>query len=483
MDLRTLISPVPVRAFKNGPTQAESLEITSLAYDSRQAVEGSLFFAVEGEATDGHKYIDEALCQGAVALVSERPPQGAVTCAWVQVDAIRPAMAIIANRFYREPSRELQLAGITGTNGKTTTAFLIHSVLSLRQPALLMGTIKTLVGERESESRHTTPEAVDIQRTLREARDASCEHGVMEVSSHALSLHRVYRCRFPVALFTNLTQDHLDFHQTLEHYLQAKMLLFDPAYNPGLRHSLVNGDDPATARIEFPSLFRFGLRGEYEIRPLEHRTSFEGTEMTLAFFGRQLRLTSSLVGGHNLYNLMSAAGVCSLLGFEDGEIQEGIARLRQVPGRFERVEVQAPFSVVVDYAHTPDALDNVIRLAREVTNGRIICVFGCGGDRDRRKRPIMGSIAAQGSDLAIVTSDNPRSEEPEAIISEIVAGIDSHRHDYEVVVDRRQAIKRAVEIAQPGDVVLIAGKGHETYQIIKGQKSHFDDREVAKEFL
>jgi UDP-N-acetylmuramoyl-L-alanyl-D-glutamate--2,6-diaminopimelate ligase len=470
-----------VRAFESGNVPAQSLEITSLVYDSREAVEGSLFFAVEGEVTDGHQYIAQACQRGAVAVVSERPPQSPARSAWIQVESIRPAMARIANRFYREPSSELALVGITGTNGKTTTAFLIHSVLSLRHPALLMGTIKTLIGERECESRHTTPEAVDIQRTLREARDDGCEHGVMEVSSHALYLDRVYGCRFPVAVFTNLTQDHLDFHETLENYLQAKLRLFDPAYNPGLERALINGDDAASARITAASLVRFGFREQCDIRPLEHRTSMEGTQITLAFFGRQLRLSSSLVGGHNLYNLMSAAGACSLLGFEDGEIREGIARLRQVPGRFEKVDLHAPFTVVVDYAHTPDALDNVIRLAREVTKGRIICVFGCGGDRDRRKRPIMGSIAAEKSDLAIVTSDNPRSEEPEAIINEILAGIDPQKHDYEVVVDRKQAIQRAMERARPGDVVLIAGKGHETYQIIQGQKSHFDDREVAKE--
>jgi UDP-N-acetylmuramoyl-L-alanyl-D-glutamate--2,6-diaminopimelate ligase len=483
MELRKLISRAPLSRISSPGAPTANPEIRDLAYDSRQVGPGTLFFAIEGEVTDGHRFIEQALERGAVAIASERDPTPGFSGIWVQLESIRPAMAELANEFFGNPSHELRLAGLTGTNGKTTTAFLVHSILTLDGPALLAGTIKTLVGAREQESRHTTPEAIDIQRMLRAALDEGCRSGVMEVSSHALALARVYRCFFPVAVFTNLTQDHLDFHGSLEEYFKAKLSLFDQGYNPGLEHALINADDAFGARISASSTRTYGLRSGLDIYPLERRTSLEGTDLTLSFFGRRLRLKSSLVGGHNLYNLMAASGAASLLGAEDSRIQEGIATLRQVPGRFEKVDVEAGFSVIVDYAHTPDALENVLRLSREVSSGRVICVFGCGGDRDRKKRPLMGSIATNKADHVIVTSDNPRSEEPGAIIAEIVAGIGRACDNYEVIEDRRQAIKRSLDIAKPGDLVLIAGKGHETYQIVKGVKSHFDDREVVKELL
>ncbi len=483
MTLQTLISEVPVKTVSAGNPEKANPEITALAYDSRQVVDGTLFFAIQGEVTDGHLYVDQAVGKGAVAVASDRQPPEGFRSTWIQAEKIRPAMALIANRFFGYPSEQLKLVGITGTNGKTTTAFLVHSVLQVDTPALLMGTIKTLVGNIEMESKHTTPEAIDIQNLLREALEKGCKRGVMEVSSHALALDRTYQCRFPVAVFTNLTQDHLDFHGTLEEYFKAKLLLFTHSYNPGLEYAVVNGDDPFSERIAVRPRLAFGLKAGFDVYPEEQRTSLAGTQMTLAFMGRKLRLESSLVGRHNLYNLMAAATACSLAGISDEQIREGIARMKQVPGRFEKVAIEAPFSVVVDYAHTPDALENVLRLAREVTPGRVICVFGCGGDRDRRKRPIMGSIAAAKADIVIVTSDNPRSEDPEAIVDEILVGITPRTDHHEVIVDRRKAIKRAVGLARPGDTVLIAGKGHETYQIVKGHKSHFDDREVVKEFV
>ncbi|HXK59415.1 MAG TPA: UDP-N-acetylmuramoyl-L-alanyl-D-glutamate--2,6-diaminopimelate ligase [Acidobacteriota bacterium] len=483
MDLQALIAQVPAKILRNGNETEVNPEITSLAYDSRQVTQGSLFFAIQGEVTDGHLYIDQALQRGAVAVASEKTPPEGFPRVWLQFEAVRPAMAHLAHHFFGRPSEQLKLIGITGTNGKTTTAFLIHSVLQIGAPALLMGTIKTLVGDQELESRHTTPEAIDIQRVLRQALDNGCKYGVMEVSSHALALYRAYQCRFPVSVFTNLTQDHLDFHGTLEEYFQAKLLLFDRTYNPGIEYALVNADDGFSERISFGSKVAYGLQAGCDVYPLEYHASLAGTEMKLVFLGRKLSLRSTLVGRHNLYNLMAAAAACSLAGIGDDQIQEGISRMKQVPGRFEKVDIDTPFSVVVDYAHTPDALANVLGLARELTPGRVICVFGCGGDRDRRKRPIMGAISSSKADLVIVTSDNPRSEDPQAIIDEILTGMPPEADRREVIVDRREAIKRAIELAKPGDTVLIAGKGHETYQIFRGQKSHFDDREVVKELV
>lgn len=461
-------------------------EIKSLAYDSRQVTPGTLFFAVPGGQTDGHVFVPQALERGAAAVVSEREADGPLPVPWIQVRNVRPAMAILAHDFCGKPSETLRLIGITGTNGKTTTSYLAHSILSTQAPALLLGTIKTRFGDVEFESKHTTPEAIDLQRVLAEALERGCKHGAMEVSSHALALFRVYGCHFPVAVFTNLTQDHLDFHGTLEEYFRAKLLLFDPSYNRGIQFAVVNADDPFARRIQPPSgvtRVTYGLSEEADVHPARHTTSIQGTRMEIAIHGRRLDIESSLVGQHNIYNLLTAVAATSALGISDVAIQQGISRLSQVSGRFEKVPVDAPFTVIVDYAHTPDALENVLRLSRKLTSSRVICVFGCGGDRDRTKRPIMGALAAKHADVVVVTSDNPRSEEPEAIVNEIVAGIDRSTVECEVVVDRREGIRRALSLAGSGDIVLIAGKGHENYQIVKGVKHHFDDREVVREVL
>ncbi|MFQ5737989.1 MAG: UDP-N-acetylmuramoyl-L-alanyl-D-glutamate--2,6-diaminopimelate ligase [Acidobacteriota bacterium] len=459
-------------------------EIRSLDCDSRRVQENSLFFAIEGYTTDGHRYIDQALRNGAVGVASEREAPAAFPQAWIRVGGIRDYMAWAADEFYGQPSRRLSLIGITGTNGKTTTGYLAHSILQVDSPALLMGTVERIIGKAVADSVRTTPEAPEVQFTLKQALDEGCRVGVIEVSSHALSLRRVYKCRFPVGVFTNLSQDHLDFHGTMESYFQAKRLLFQTEYNPGIRSAVVNADDPHSSRLQ-PSprvqVFRFGLSPSNDVHPIAHTTSVEGTRMELSFFGRRLSLSTSLVGAHNLYNTMAAAAACALLGVGDEQIAEGVSRLAKVPGRFEKVDLAAPFTVVVDYAHTPKALENILKLSRRLCRGRIICVFGCGGDRDPFKRPLMGEVGASLADIAILTSDNPRSEAPQRIIEEMKAGIPEGHSNYEILPQRREAIARSLQLARPGDLVLLAGKGHETYQEINGRKVHFDDREVARE--
>ena len=460
-------------------------EISNLAYDSRRVSDGSLFFAIRGAVTDGHRFLNDVAERGAAAVVSELSPRSDLGLCWVQVESARRAMAVLADRFNGSPSRKMKLIGVTGTNGKTTTAYLVHSVQNTHSNSVMMGTVETIIGESVSESKLTTPESVDIQSWLRTGLDAGCDSGVLEVSSHALFLDRVLGCRFATAIFTNLTQDHLDFHPTLEAYFAAKQRLFDPDYNPGLLHSVVNGDDPFGRRLlaDAPGRISFGLSPGLDVRGIDYRTSVEGTELTVGAFGRQLDLKSSLVGRHNIYNILGAAASCMAIGIPDSQIQEGVRRLRCVPGRFERVEVDRPFTVVIDYAHTPDALENVLRLARELGPNRLICLFGCGGDRDRTKRPKMGLIGVRGSDIALITSDNPRTEDPDRIIDEIVQGIENPTRQVERITLRRAAIRRALELAREGDLVLLAGKGHETYQDIGGRRIHFDEREIVREEL
>ncbi|MBI4445185.1 MAG: UDP-N-acetylmuramoyl-L-alanyl-D-glutamate--2,6-diaminopimelate ligase [Acidobacteria bacterium] len=481
MRLNKLLSGLAVRE----RTHKESdPEVSSIEYDSRRVRPGSLFFAVPGLVTDGYLYIPQALENGAVVIVSSRPAPPDCPVPWVHVGAMRTAMALLANQFFGNPSERLRLAGITGTNGKTTTAFLIHSILQQVQPCIMIGTIKTVVGGEEAPSVRTTPEAIDIQKLLRSALEKGCRWGAMEVSSHALSLQRVYGCHFPVAVFTNLSQDHLDFHQTIDDYFQAKNLLFRREYNPGIRDAVVNGDDLFIRKLQVSDNVRFtryGFSKDYPVYPRKFQTSVEGTVLELNFFNRILEVRSPLCGEHNIYNIMAAACAASLLGASDEAIARGLEQAQQVPGRFERVPLDRTFNVIVDYAHTPDALENTLKVCGRLKKGRLICVFGCGGDRDRTKRPRMGEAAARLSDYVIITSDNPRSEPPEGIIEEICSGIPKDFKKFEKLVNRREAIAKALRLAREGDIVLIAGKGHEDYQEIGATRLHFDDCEVVKE--
>ena len=459
------------------------IDVSSLEYDSRKVGSDSVFFAIDGHQLDGHQFIPQALFNGAAAIVSERPVPADFPGVWLEVPRVRRYMAEMANHYFGYPSHDLQLAGVTGTNGKTTTAYLIHSVLQTEGPSVLVGTIQTIVGRRVEESIRTTPEATEIQKILACAVEEKCGGGVIEVSSHALALDRAYQCSFEVGVFTNLTQDHLDFHESFDQYFASKRQLFDLSYNPGLRVAVVNGDDPIVAKCPLPDSVRrvsFGMSKQHEVHPLAIKTGVEGTELVLNVEGRRLEISSALAGEHNVYNLMAAVSACAHLGFQDQEIIRGIARLERVPGRFERVSIDAPFSVFVDYAHTPDALANALSLARDLCRRRLICVFGCGGNRDRTKRPLMGRVASERADLVVLTSDNPRSEAPEEIIRQIELGV-APTSQCESISDRRQAMERAFELARPGDLILIAGKGHETYQQSGGERIDFDDVRVAEE--
>jgi UDP-N-acetylmuramoyl-L-alanyl-D-glutamate--2,6-diaminopimelate ligase len=451
------------------------VEIRDLAYDARAVEPGSLFFCVPGERADGHDFAPQAVEAGAVALVVERALDVAVP--QLVVESARNAMPVAADEFFGRPTEQLQVAGVTGTNGKTTTAFLLYAILAAarRRPGLL-GTIESRVGGERRPAIRTTPEAIDLQRAFREMLDAGDRSAAVEATSHGSALGRLECVRFRALVFTNLTQDHLDFHGTLEEYFDAKRRLFTEARPP----AAVNVGDDHGRRLADElrgrqELLTFGVANEAEIRADELELSPRGAR----FRAGGIELETRLRGRFNVENVLGAVAAARLLGIDDDAIAYGVKELRGVPGRFEAVDEGQPFAVLVDYAHTPDSLENVLRTARDLAQNRVICVFGCGGDRDRGKRPLMGRIASDLADVAIVTSDNPRSEDPDAIIAEILTGAG----DAEVEPDRREAIARAVEAAGEGDVVVIAGKGHEQGQQFADRTIPFDDREVARDAL
>ncbi|HEX5928688.1 MAG TPA: UDP-N-acetylmuramoyl-L-alanyl-D-glutamate--2,6-diaminopimelate ligase [Solirubrobacterales bacterium] len=453
-----------------------SVEIADLAYDSRKAGPGTLFFCVVGEKRDGHEFAGQVVAAGAAALVVERELELAVP--QVVVPSARAAMAPLAARFHGDPTAELRVVGVTGTNGKTTTAFLVREILGAAgiQTGLL-GTVKQVVGGREEEVERTTPEAIDLQATFRRMLDAGDRACAMEVSSHALSLHRADAIHFEAALFTNLTQDHLDFHADMEDYFLAKRRLFE--LRPG--RAIVNLDDGYGARlageIDCVTFSAEGAEADYSARDVSFDAG--GAEFTVG----ETRVRTGLPGHFNVANALGAFAAARALGVDAETAAAGLARAARVPGRFEPIDEGQAFAVLVDYAHTPDSLENVLRAARRLTAGRLIAVFGAGGDRDRDKRPKMGRAGAELSDLAVVTSDNPRSEDPAAIVAEVAGGA-AGAGEPEIVVDRREAIALALGRAEAGDTVVIAGKGHEQGQEFEdGCKIPFDDREVAREEL
>jgi UDP-N-acetylmuramoyl-L-alanyl-D-glutamate--2,6-diaminopimelate ligase len=472
MDIERVIAALaPVDVLGRAP-----VEIADLAYDARSATAGSLFFCVPGSSADGHQFAAEAVANGAAALVVERPLELEVP--QLVVEDARRAMGVAADAFFEQPTRELELSGVTGTNGKTTTAFLLYSILAAagRRPGLL-GTIESRVGGERRAALRTTPEAIDLQRSFREMLDAGDRSCALEATSHGSELGRLDRVRFSALVFTNLTQDHLDFHGTIERYFDAKRRLFVEGRPP----AAVNVGDPYGRRLadelgEHQQLVTFGFTDDAELRPEGLDLGPRGARFTAG----GLELETRLRGRFNVENVLGAVAAARLLGVPDEPIARGVKELRGVPGRFEAVDEGQPFAVLVDYAHTPDSLENVLRTARDLAQNRLVCVFGCGGDRDRGKRPLMGRIAAELADLAIVTSDNPRSEEPGAIIAEIVAGAGG---EVEVEPDRREAIARAIDAAREGDVVVIAGKGHEQGQQLADRTVPFDDRDVAREAL
>lgn len=462
-------------------------EITSLAYDSRRVRPGSLFFAIQGEKADGHDFIAPALERGAGAIVSERAAPAGLAARWVRVAKIRRALADAARVFFGHPDARLQLVGITGTNGKTTTAFLLESILRAGGIcAGLFGTIEYRLGDRTLSALNTTPESLDLLSYFAELVAAGGKAAVLEVSSHALAQERVWGIHFSAAVFTNLTRDHLDYHHDFEHYFEAKRRLFEGLGTPPPELAVINLDDPWGVRLldlRFPSRLTYGLNSDAQIKVKQFTQSPSGVQATLVTPAGKLEIESALLGRANLANILAATATAVGLGISMEKIQEGIAALAVVPGRFERVDEGQPFLVVVDYAHTDDALRNVLKTARELTRNRLIVVFGCGGDRDRTKRPLMGEAAGSLSDLAVLTSDNPRSEDPIRIMSDAMVGLQKTGKPYLAEVDREAALRKALEQAREGDVVVLAGKGHETYQILKDRTIPFDDREVVRRIL
>ncbi|MDP6778818.1 MAG: UDP-N-acetylmuramoyl-L-alanyl-D-glutamate--2,6-diaminopimelate ligase, partial [Candidatus Latescibacteria bacterium] len=478
MRLQDLISTLPeARLLRGGDP-----EVTGLVADSRQVGPGFAFVAIRGgEEEDRHAYVPDAVAAGAAAVVVEEDVE-AGPAAVLQVNSTRRALAVMAERFYGSPCDSLRVVGVTGTNGKTTTAYLIRAILKTAgwQPGMI-STVEYFVGARREPSANTTPEADSLQRMFREMVEGGCRSAVMEVTSHGLVLDRVYGIPFEAAVFTNLSRDHLNFHKTEDAYLAAKAMLFDNLDSRA--HAVVNIDDPAAERLVAccrGQIVTYGTCDDADIRILEGRADRRGTALSLGTPSGPMELSLALRGRFNLWNGAAAAGVGLAMGADPRTIEEAMRDVR-VPGRFEEVDLGQPFAVIVDFAHTPDSLENALRAARGLAEERLISVFGCGGDRDRGKRPQMGRISGDLADRTIVTSDNPRTEDPEAIIAEILPGVGDSVHSVEP--DRERAISEAIRTAQSGDVVLIAGKGHEDYQIVGRERRHFDDREVAREVL
>jgi UDP-N-acetylmuramoyl-L-alanyl-D-glutamate--2,6-diaminopimelate ligase len=458
-------------------------QVAGINSDTRKTAPGDLFVAVRGDRANGHDFINSAIEKGASAVVLEgRALNGSVPS--VAVTDTREALARISSNYHGRPSERLLVTGVTGTNGKTTVTYLLKSIVEAAgKKAGLVGTIRYMIGDKSFPAPFTTPEAIEFQGLLRKMLEAGVGHVVCEVSSHALALKRVDATRFETAVFTNLTRDHLDFHREMEDYFRAKERLFKELLSPE-GTAVINIDDPYGKRLEAASrgkVLTYAVEGDADLRAEGISVTANGLSFTVRHGGGHYRLDSPLTGPFNVYNILAASGAALSLGLGWSFIAEGVKNMGQVRGRFEKVDLGQEFLCVIDYAHTEDALRRLILAARPMTEGRVITVFGCGGDRDRGKRPAMGSVATELSDLVFITSDNPRSEDPMEIIGEIRAGV--RRNNYRIVADRREAIEEAVMAAAASDAVLIAGKGHEDYQEVKGVRSHFSDREAAEDAI
>ncbi len=469
--------------------------VSGVEYDSRRVKPGIVFVAMRGETSDGNRFIDQAIQAGAVAVVTDSPEQKPREgVAWALVPHGRRALARLSANFYKRPAERIAVTGITGTNGKSTTAFLIESILNAAgRKSALIGTIEYHVAGNVYPAPHTTPEALELARLLNEALGLGATEAVMEVSSHALAQQRVFGVPFDVAVFTNLTRDHLDYHKTMEEYFAAKRVLFEGCGTDAPRAAVTNLDDECGAKLAEFSRKRSSVvltygweRGDFHAEHVD--ITPRGTRFDMATPREKVAIFSPLIGRVNVYNILAAASACFARGCAAQAIARGVEALTHVPGRFERVDCGQPFTVVVDYAHTDDALRNLTALAREFVsrgggNARVVTVFGCGGDRDRAKRPLMGDATGRGSDFVVLTSDNPRSEDPRAIINDALVGLQKTGVKYSVEVDRRKAIALAIAQARPGDIVLLAGKGHEKMQVTREGSHPFDDVEVAREAL
>ena len=472
--------------------------VEAVAHDSRKVIPGTLFFCISGVHADGHDYIAEVIKRGAAAVVVEKEitaPAAEVTI--IKVKDTRAAMQAMVPGFFDYPGQTLRLIGVTGTNGKTTTTYLIRDIFRKAGHKVgLIGTIQTLIEEQALPIKNTTPDVIELQSMLATMRDCGMEYAIMEVSSHALALNRVAGCEFDVAIFTNMTQDHMDFHQTFENYIAAKTQLFSGLNQPGMQKTgktaVINIDDPAGAIMQQHTacpVISYAVKQTGVLTAGKVSVRETGTSFQIQAPCGIMDVTLMITGMFNVYNVLAAVGAALAENIAPAVIKQALEAFTSVPGRFELVQAGQPFTVIVDYAHTPDGLENVLKTAKQFAQGKIIVVFGCGGDRDRTKRPLMGKLAVEYGDLVLATSDNPRSEDPEKILADIEAGMktalptNNPVKRYEVIPDRRQAISRAIQLAEPHDVVLIAGKGHETYQILHDKTIDFDDRQVAREVI
>jgi UDP-N-acetylmuramoyl-L-alanyl-D-glutamate--2,6-diaminopimelate ligase len=472
-------------------TGDETLGVSNVTHDSRQAHEGFLFTAISGLTMDGHRFIPDVMRRGAVGVISELDAPADFAGAWLKVKDARESLAKAASVIYGNPSHDLKLVGITGTNGKTTTTYLCFALAEANgEKAAMLTTVEYRIGARSEEAVRTTPEASDTNKFLRDAVDEGCTTAVMETSSQAIDLHRCDWLRFKVGIFTNLTRDHLDYHHTMENYFAAKKKLFDGSLGEKPASCVINVDDEWGKKLaddlkaEGQRVLTFAQNGAADLTAENVAVSLvKGTSFRLRTPAGEREISSPLVGKPHVYNMLAATAAALELGFELDKIVEGLRTCAGAPGRFERVPTDGDFAIVVDYAHSDDALLNTLKTARDLTRGRIITVFGCGGDRDKTKRVPMGEVAGRNSDLVIVTSDNPRTENPLEIIAQIEVGLKNTNCPFQSIPDRREAIHQAIRKAKPNDVVIIAGKGHETYQIVGHNKYHFDDREIAREAL
>jgi UDP-N-acetylmuramoyl-L-alanyl-D-glutamate--2,6-diaminopimelate ligase len=472
-----------------GPAGAKEIEIRQVACDSRKVQPGALFFALHGAKADGNKFVQDAVKRGAAVIGSEeaRPSKLPAGVAWIQVREARKALAIAAANFLGRPANALQLVAVTGTNGKTTTTSLVDAIVNASGAKTgLFGTIAYHTPVGDYPAPNTTPESVDLQGFFAEIRDAGGKYAVLEASSHSLAMDRLWGCHFEAAVFTNLTREHMDFHKTFEDYFTAKKKLFEGTGAGAPEVGVLNADDEFGRRLAglANKTVTYGLESSADITTKKFQLTFEGLTFTAHTPNGKVHVVSPLVGRINVYNLLAAIGAAQALGFSNEVIESGIRNLESVSGRFQRIDQGQPFLVIVDYAHTDDALENLIRTARELNpKGRIITLFGCGGEKDRTKRPVMGEVTGRLSDLTILSSDNPRSEDPLKIITDIIVGLQKTAGKYLIEPDREKAIGIAMDEARAGDMVLLAGKGHENYQILADRTLEFDDREVARRAL
>ena len=464
----------------NVKNEFDDAEISGIAYDSRKVKPGDVFVCISGFETDGHKYAGKAVEKGAAAVIAEHAVDAGVPTA--VVENTRHALSYAADVFYGHPSGKFRLVGVTGTNGKTTTTFLVKSILEKAGHKVgLIGTNKNMIGERELPSERTTPESLELTELFAEMAKEGADFVVMEVSSHSLSLSRVEFCEFDVGAFTNLTQDHLDFHKTMENYLAAKKKLFDMC-----KTGVINADDEGGRKILADCScvsVSYGIDSAADILAGNIDYGAHGVDFDCDALGAAMRIHINTPGRFSVYNALAAVGICTALGISAEDISEGLRSIPGVCGRAEVVPTGRDYTVMIDYAHTPDGIENILKSIRGFAKGRIVILFGCGGDRDRTKRPKMGRIAGELADFCVVTSDNPRTEDPGEIIKEIIPGVEETGCPYTVIENRKEAIRYALDNAETGDVILLAGKGHETYQILKSGKIHFDEREIVHEIL